>query len=509
MIRPVVLIVMDGWGIGKDRKQGNAIAMARPRNFGRLWRTYPHTTLKAHGEFVGLPKGTQGNSEIGHLNIGSGRIVYHPLVKINKAIEDKSFFRNKAFLDAIKHCKKRHSTLHIMGLVQDQGVHAHQDHLFALLRLCRQERFRNVMIHFFSDGRDTPPKSALIFLSRLEKEMRKAGVGKIATVMGRYYAMDRDNRWPRTEKAYGALTGNAERTAKTAKEAITNAYSLGETDEFITPTAIGGFDGIKSGDAVIFFNYRLDRARQLTKAFVEKKFGKFRREYVSGLFFVCMTEYYKDVPAHVAFEQESMSNLFGEVIARRGLRQLRISETEKYAHVTFFFNGQVEAPSKWEDRILMPSPKVPTYDLKPEMSAYEITDRLISELRRQKYDAVICNLVNCDMVGHTGVMPAVVKAVRTVDECVGRITAAVLRQGGAAIVTADHGNAELKRGRKGEILTAHTTNDVPLILVTDDSRFKSAKLRKGILADIAPTMLQLLGVPKPKEMTGASLILRK
>lgn len=507
-IEPVVLVVMDGWGMRREKK-GNAITMANPKNFKNLWKKYPNTMLKASGEYVGLPKGTQGNSEIGHLNIGSGRIPNVPLVRINNAIKDGFFFKNKTLLRAIAHCRKRCSTLHLMGLVQDQWVHAHQEHLFALLEFCRQQRFRNVAIHFFSDGRDTPPKSALKYLSALERVMRRTGIGRIATVIGRYYAMDRDNRWNRTELAYNALTGKPERTAKSAKEAILSAYKLGESDEFIKPTAVGGFDGIKQGDAVIFFNYRLDRARQLTKAFVEKRFAHFKRQQLRDLFFVCMTEYYKDVPAHIAFGPVSMRNLFGEVVARNGLRQLRISETEKYAHVTFFFNGQVEKPNRGEDRILVPSPKVPTYDLKPEMSAYEVTDRLISEIRKKKYDVVICNLVNCDMVGHTGMMPAILKAVKTVDECVGKITTAVLGQGGAVLVTADHGNAELKYGRKGEILTAHTTSDVPLILVTDHQNLRSARLRRGVLADIAPTMLQLLGIKRPKEMTGSSLILMR
>jgi 2,3-bisphosphoglycerate-independent phosphoglycerate mutase len=511
-IKPVVLIIMDGWG-ESSKAQGNAIKLAKLKAFPNLWRSYPHTTLRAHGEYVGLPVGTQGNSEVGHLNMGSGRIIYHPLVKINKAIKDKTFFKNKELLAAVRHCKARDSTLHLMGLVQDQTVHANQEHLFAILELCRKERFKDVLIHFFSDGRDSPPKSAQKNLTALEKAVRMTGVGRIATVMGRYYAMDRDNRWDRTEKAYNALIGNAERTAgtartaRTAKEAIAKAYSLGETDEFIKPTTIGNYNGIKKGDSIIFFNYRLDRARQITKAFVEKSFKEFKRKSIPDLYYVCMTEYYKDVPAHVAFKNESMSQLLGEVLARNGLKQLRISETEKYAHVTFFFNGQIEKPNKGEDRVLIPSPKVPTYDLQPEMSAYEITQKLVAAVRKGRYNVIICNLVNCDMVGHTGVMPAVIRAVETVDKCVGEITDAVLASGGAAFLTADHGNAELKRGKKGEILTAHTTSDVPFILVTGNERFKRVRLRKGILADIAPTMLELLGIKKPKEMTGSSLIL--
>ncbi|VVB73748.1 2,3-bisphosphoglycerate-independent phosphoglycerate mutase [uncultured archaeon] len=507
-IRPVVLIVMDGWGIRKERK-GNAIAMARPRNFLSLWKEYPHATLKAHGEFVGLPKGIQGNSEIGHLNIGSGRIPNVPLVRINKAIKDGSFFRNRTFVGAIDHCRKRKSRLHLMGLVQDQWVHAHQDHLFALLELCAKERFRDVDIHFISDGRDTPPKSALRFLAKLESVIRRTGVGRISTVIGRYYAMDRDNRWERTRLAYSELAGNPERRAPTARDAISQAYRLGETDEFIRPTAIGDFDGIKDGDSVIFFNYRLDRARQITKAFVEKRFKGFERKRMKEIYYVAMSEYYKGMPAHVAFKPTFMRDLLGEIVSRKGIRQLRISETEKYAHVTFFFNGQVEAPNKGEDRILIPSLKVPTYDLKPEMRAHEISDRLVSEIGKGKYGVIVCNLVNCDMVGHTGVLPATVKAVKVVDQCIGEIATAAIGAGGAAIITADHGNAELKLGKKNETLTAHTANDVPFILVTEDPGFRNAKLRKGDLTDIAPTVLELLGIRKPKAMTGRSLILRR
>ena len=505
-MNPVVLIVMDGWGIRKEKK-GNAIAMARPKNFLSLWKRYPHTTLKAHGEFVGLPKHIQGNSEIGHLNIGSGRIPGVPLIQINKAMRDGSFFRNKTLIGAINHCKKRGSTLHLMGLVQDQWVHAHQDHLFALLELCAKENFRNVDIHFFSDGRDTPPKSALRFLAGLERVMRRTKVGKISTVIGRYYTMDRDTRWERTRMAYSGLTGKPERSAPTARDAILQAYSLGETDEFIKPTAIGDFDGMTDRDAIIFFNYRLDRARQITKAFVEQGFKGFPRKRMEDVYYVSMSEYYKGMPAHIAFKPIYMHNLLGETISRRGLRQLRISETEKYAHVTFFFNGQIEKPNKGEDRILIPSLKIPTYDLKPEMRAREITDRLISELRKDRYNVIICNIVNCDMVGHTGVMPATIKAVRTVDECIGRIVSAVVGYGGVTLITADHGNAELKRGKKNETLTAHTTSDVPFLLVAKDEAFRNMRLRKGDLTDIAPTVLELLSIRKPKEMTGRSLIL--
>ena len=506
--KPVVLVIMDGWGLRKEKK-GNAIAAANPKNFLSLWKKYPHTTLKAHGEAVGLPKGIQGNSEIGHLNIGSGRIPSIPLVRINQAIKNSSFFKNKPLLGAIHHCRKNNSTLHIMGLVQDQWVHAHESHLYALLELCRKERFRDVMIHFLTDGRDTPPKSSVEFLKRLEKEMRKTKVGTIATVIGRYYAMDRDKRWERTQKAYLGLIGKPERKAKNAKEAIELAYSLGETDEFIKPTAIGNFEGVKEGDSLIFFNYRLDRARQITKAFVEKDFKGFKRERIKDLYYVCMSEYYDDVPAHVAFKPVFMHNLLGEIISKNGMKQFRTSETEKYAHVTFFFNGQVEKPNKGEDRVLIPSLKIPTYDIQPEMRAREITDTIISQMKKKKYDVIISNLVNCDMVGHTGNFPAIVKAVKTVDECIGRLAEEVIKHDGVLMITADHGNAEFKKGKKNEMLTAHTTADVPFIIVTEYEKLRGSKLRNGALKDISPTILDILGVNKPKEMTGKSLILRK
>jgi 2,3-bisphosphoglycerate-independent phosphoglycerate mutase len=501
---PLVLIIMDGWGMAPAGK-GNAITLAGTPNFNYFWKNYPHTTLHAAGEPVGVPAGMQGSSEVGHLNIGAGRIVYQSWVRINNAIKDKSFFKNKEFLEAIGNCKKHKSALHIMGLVQDQGVHAHQDHLFALLRLCRMQKFRDVWIHFLSDGRDTPPKSALTYLHALEGEMKRTRVGRIGTVIGRYYAMDRDNRWERTHKAYVALADAIGMHVRDARHGIEKAYASGETDEFITPKIVRGYPGMKDSDSVIFFNYRLDRTRQLTKAFVEPGFKEFKRKKLN-LFYVGMTEYYSGMHAHVAFGPQNMKKLFGEIIAKAGLRQLRISETEKYAHVTFFFNGQIEKKNKGEDRILIPSPKVPTYDLEPEMSAYEITRRLVDELDKGRHDVIICNLVNCDMVGHTGKMQPIIKAVRTVDDCMGKIVRKALLMNGTVIITADHGNAEEKRGKNGEMLTAHTINDVPLILASLDDKLKNAELRNGKLADISPTMLQILGIKKPKEMTAESLI---
>ena len=501
---PLVLIIMDGWGIAPAGR-GNALTLAKTPNFNAFWNKYPHTELHASGEPVGVPAGMQGSSEVGHLNIGAGRIVYQSWIRINNAIRDKSFFENKEFTAAIQNCKRKKSALHIMGLVQDQGVHAHQEHLFALLKLCKMQKFKDVWIHFFSDGRDTPPKSALTYLHALEKQMQKLKVGRIGTVMGRYYSMDRDNRWERTQKAYSALANAAGMHVKTARDGIEKAYAVGETDEFITPKIIDDYHGMKDGDSIIFFNYRLDRARQITKAFVENDFNEFKRNKLK-IHYVGMTEYYSGMHAHVAFGPQNMKNLLGEVIAKHGLKQLRISETEKYAHVTFFFNGQNEKPNKGEDRILIPSPKVATYDLKPEMSANEVISKLVAELDKGKYSVVICNLVNCDMVGHTGKMKAIIKAVETVDECMGRIAKKTLDMNGTALITADHGNAEDKIGKNGEILTAHTINDVPFILVSSNEKLKNAKLRKGILSDISPTMLQILDIKKPKEMTAGSLI---
>ena len=503
--RLLVLIIMDGWGIAPAGKE-NAISLARTPNFNELWKSCPHTTLHASGEPVGVPAGMQGSSEVGHLNIGAGRIVYQSWVRINNAIKDKSFFKNPELLAAIKSCKKKKSSLHLMGLVQDQGVHAHQDHLFALLKLCKMQKFKDVWIHFFSDGRDTPPKSALTYLYALEKEMKKLGFGKIGTIIGRYYAMDRDNRWERTEKAYWALAEARGMHVRNASEGIEKAYAAGESDEFITPKIVDDFQGMKNNDSVIFFNYRLDRTRQITKAFVEPGFKEFKRKKLK-LHYVGMTEYYSGMHAHVAFGPQNMKNLLGEIISKHGLKQLRISETEKYAHVTFFFNGQMEKANKGEDRILIPSPKVATYDLKPEMSVYEVTNKLVEELGKNKHDVVICNLVNCDMVGHTGKMHEIIKAIEAVDECVGKIARKTLQMNGTVIITADHGNAEVKISKEGEILTAHTINDVPLILVSGNEKLKNAKLKKGKLADIAPTMLQLFGIKKPKEMTAESLII--
>jgi 2,3-bisphosphoglycerate-independent phosphoglycerate mutase len=505
MKSPLILIIRDGWGIN-PKKEGNAILLGKTPNTNRYEKEYPHCVLKCHGEYVGLPAGNQGNSEVGHLNIGAGRVVYQSLTRIDKSIEDGSFFRNNAFLKAIKNCKKKKSRLHIMGLIQDQGVHAVTRHGIALLELAKKEGLEDVYVHAFTDGRDTPPQSAENYLRQLQDAINNLGIGRVASVMGRYYSMDRDNRWDRTELAYNALVKGEGRKVKSWKEAIEDAYSRKETDEFIKPRVID-FDGIKDKDSVIFFNYRLDRARQLTHAFTDKEFSNFKREK-RDVFYVAFTDYYDKMNAEIAFPPITNKNLLGEVLSRKGLYQLRAAETEKYAHVTFFFNGQNETPFKNEIRVLINSPKVATYDLKPEMSAYEVTEAVIDKINEDKYDVIIINFANGDMVGHTGVLKAAIKAVETVDLCIGKIVdLAVKEKKGIVIITADHGNCEeMIDYVTGKAKTAHTTNDVPFIVVSDDKKLKDVKLRNGILADIAPTMLEILDIKKPKEMTGESLI---
>ncbi len=500
--RPLILIIRDGWGHNPKRDK-NAIALAKTPNTDKLMRECPHTLVHTSGERVGLPGGSQGNSEVGHLNLGAGRIVYQMQVRINRSIEDGSFFRNREILSAIENCRKRNSSLHIMGIAQDEGVHGLADHCIAILRLCRRMGFRDVLCHAFTDGRDSPPKSASRYIGKIENAMKGMGLGRVATVTGRYYAMDRDRRWERVRVAYNALTKGRGERAGSWRQALEDAYRVGETDEFIRPRIIGDFRGMKDGDSVIFYNYRLDRARELTRAFVERGFREFPRRLLD-LRYICFTEYYRGVNAGVAFGPVPLKNTFGGYIARKGLRQLRISETEKYAHVTFFFNGQIEEPSRNEDRILVPSPKVPTYDLRPEMSAYEVTDALVKELEKKRHDVIVCNLVNGDMVGHTGNLKAAVRACEAVDDCIGRIVKAALGLGGILLIGADHGNAEEMHGGHR---TTHTLNDVPYILVAGDPKLRKCRLRKGgNLGDVAPTMLEILGLPKPGEMTGESLI---
>ncbi|MBE3575056.1 MAG: 2,3-bisphosphoglycerate-independent phosphoglycerate mutase [Firmicutes bacterium] len=507
--RPVVLVVMDGFALG-PAGEGNAIWRAHTPHLDRYFREYPHCTLEASGEAVGVMAGQMGDSNVGHLNIGAGRIVYQDLVRIDKAIREGDFFRNPVLRGAMEHARTHHSHVHLMGLVSPGGVHSHSRHLYALLQLAAQMQVAQVFVHAFLDGRDVPPASAREYLQELEDRCREYRVGRIATICGRYYAMDRDKRWQRVEKAYRAMVLGEGLTAPSALAALDAAYERGETDEFVVPTVIADAQGhpvatVKPDDAVIFFNFRYDRARELTWAFTQPDFSGFARPRdLSSLEFVCMTRYDEELHAKVAFPPQELKNTLGEVLGNRGLRQLRIAETEKYAHVTFFFNGGEEREFPGEERILVPSPKVATYDLQPEMSAYPVTDKLVEAIESGRFDVIIANYANCDMVGHTGVMPAAIKAVETVDTCVGRVVDAVLAAGGEILVTADHGNADqmLEPG-SDKPHTAHTLNPVPAILI---GHRQPVRLRDGILADIAPTLLEILGIPKPPEMTGSSLM---
>ena len=504
--RPVCLIIRDGWGRGKE-EESNAIYMAKTPFTDVYERDYPTTLIEASGLSVGLPRGYQGNSEVGHLNIGAGRTVYQSLTRIDKSVEDGDFFTNEAFVGAIDFAKSGGGNLHLMGLVQEEGVHAVTRHCAALLKLCRDKGFDRVFVHAITDGRDTPPKSAVEHLELLQKGIDEAGVGRVATVIGRYYAMDRDNRMDRTELAYHAIMEAKGAPAENWRAAIDGAYAAGETDEFIKPRIISSanYKGVSEKDAVIFFNYRLDRTRQITKAMVEPSFDAFPRgnnPLVKR--FVGMTHYYDNGHFVIAYPEIKNTNILGEFLANRGLKQLRCAETEKYAHVTFFFNSQLNDPFPGEDRILVDSPKVATYDLKPEMSIYEVRDKLVEAINGGKHDAVICNFANGDMVGHTGVYDAIVKAVEAVDTCVHDVVEAVMAKGGACIVTADHGNAEQTKLPDGTPMTSHTTNPVPLTVIG----VGNVKLRNdGRLADIAPTLLQLMGETPPVEMTGKTLIL--
>jgi len=506
------LIILDGFGCRKDEEY-NAIFTDGAKNINALKEAYPYTELQASGLDVGLPEGQMGNSEVGHLNIGAGRIVYQELTRITKSIEDGDFFENPALLGAMENCKKNDSALHLMGLCSDGGVHSHLKHLSALVEMAKRNGLTKVFIHCFMDGRDVPPSSGKGYIEQLEGELEKIGCGKIASVMGRYYAMDRDNRFERVQLAYAAMTYGEGETAASAVEAMQQSYDAGVVDEFVKPTVVLT-DGkptatISENDSVIFFNFRPDRAREISRAYIFEDFDGFeRRNGFFPLYYVSMTQYDKNFEGHleIAFKPESMKNTLGEYLASCGKTQLRIAETEKYAHVTFFFNGGVEAPNANEDRALIPSPKVATYDLKPEMSAYEVTDEAVKRIESGAYDVMILNFANCDMVGHTGVMEAAVAAVHAVDTCVERVVKAILATGGRCIITADHGNAELMWDTAADApFTAHTTNPVPCILV-DESR-KSVSLRKdGRLSDLAPTLLELLDLPVPAEMSGKSLI---
>lgn len=503
---PVVLVILDGWGLSEHRG-GNAIALADTPNMTRYWQEFPHATLQAAGEAVGLPAGQMGNSEVGHLNIGAGRVVYQDLTRINLAVKDGSFFRNPVLVDAMN--KGAKGSLHLIGLLSDGGVHSHIDHLEALLKMAADHGLQRVFVHAFLDGRDVPPSCARGYIDRIDKLTVGLSTGKIASLMGRYWAMDRDRRWDRVAKAYSALVEGQGFTASSAGEALEMAYARGETDEFVQPTVVTAegkpLTTIRTDDTVIFFNFRPDRAREITRSLVDPAFNGFERKVFPSVHFVCLTEYDRTIEAPVAFGPENLVNTLGQVLAQAGKKQLRLAETEKYAHVTFFFNGGVEAPNPGEERLLVPSPKVPTYDFKPEMSALELTEAFRERITWDKYDCVIMNYANSDMVGHTGVMDATIAAVTAVDSCLGQVVEDTVNRGGVVLITADHGNAEEMTDPAGAVHTAHTTNPVPFILVTLENKNVSLK-DAGSLSDIAPTILSLLGIPKPVEMTGHSLI---
>lgn len=503
MKKPLALIIMDGFG-NNPSDYGNAIHAANKPNIDRLFANGVVTEIGASGLDVGLPDGQMGNSEVGHTNIGAGRIVYQELTRISKSIKDGDFFENETLKIAIDNCNKNDKALHLLGLLSDGGVHSHNEHLYGLLQMAKKNNISKVYVHAFMDGRDVPPSSGKDFIKDLQSKMDEIGVGEIASVMGRYYAMDRDNRWERVSLAYGAMVDGEGNQSDNAVETMQKSYDENVTDEFVIPTVIKGTERINSGDSVIFFNFRPDRAREITRTLVDENFDGFKRK--KGFFpltFVCMTQYDVTMPnVSVAFKPQSLTNTMGEYLSKNGKTQLRIAETEKYAHVTFFFNGGVEATFEGEDRALINSPKVATYDLKPEMSAYEVCDEVVSRINSDKYDVIILNYANCDMVGHTGVFDAAKAAVEAVDTCVGKTVDAILAKGGVALITADHGNADQMYEPDGSPFTAHTTNKVPFVVCGAD-----VKLREGgKLADIAPTMLQLMGLEQPKEMDGVSLI---
>lgn len=510
--RPVVLIILDGWGMNHHTEQVDAVRLAHPVNFERYKKEYPFTELRADGEFVGLPEGQFGNSEVGHLNIGAGRVVYQLLPKITKEIREGLILDNKPLSDVMNKTKESGKALHIMGLMSDGGVHSHINHIIGLVDMAKKKGLSEVYVHALMDGRDTPPESGAGYLAEMQKALDEIGLGKIVSVIGRYYGMDRDNNWDRIELAYNALFSGEGATAASVEEGIKASYAEGVTDEFVKPLKVvenGTPAGIiKEGDGVIFANFRPDRARQLTRAIIEDDFKGFARKVHPKVNFVCMAQYDSTFDVPVAYPPQKIVNGFGEVVSKAGLIQVRTAETEKYAHVTFFFNGGVEEPYEGEIRLLSDSPKVATYDLQPEMSAYKVKDRLIEELNTGKVDTVILNFANPDMVGHTGVVDAVIAACQAVDNCTGQIVNKVLELDGAVLITADHGNADLLVDPEtGAPYTAHTVNPVPFILITND--MKDAKLRTdGKLADLTPTMLDLLGLEKPAEMDGETLIIK-
>jgi 2,3-bisphosphoglycerate-independent phosphoglycerate mutase len=509
-LKPVALIILDGWGI-HPRKEANAILQARPPFYNRLVANYPHTRLYTSGKAVGLPDGQMGNSEVGHMTLGAGRIVYQDFSRINKAIRDKSFFKNLALVKAIEAAKREKSALHLLGLVSDGGVHSHIDHLFALLEMAKDRGLKRVMIHVFLDGRDTPPQAGITYLKRLNQKLRRMKVGQVATIMGRYYAMDRDSRWNRVQKAYEAMVLGMGNVSRSPIEALTRSYEVKVNDEFMVPAVIVDPAGkplatIQDRDSVIFFNFRADRARQLTRVLTQKEFSQFPRQVVPQLSsFVCMTSYDDQFDLPVAFGPVRLTRLLGEILSQKGMRQLRIAETEKYAHVTYFFNGGDENVFPGEERVLIPSPRhVATYDQSPEMSAAQVTEEAVKRIKTGSYDFVLMNYANPDMVGHTGVLSAAVKAVGVVDTCLARVIGAIQEMGGVVILTADHGNLEqMIDYDTGQPHTSHTTHPVPLLITQ-----QGLKLRpKGTLADVAPTVLHLMGIQPPAEMTGRSLIL--
>ncbi|QHQ62736.1 2,3-bisphosphoglycerate-independent phosphoglycerate mutase [Anaerocolumna sedimenticola] len=511
--KPTVLMILDGYGLN-DKKEGNAVKLANTPVMNKLMAEYPFVKGNASGMAVGLPEGQMGNSEVGHLNMGAGRIIYQELTRITKEIQDGDFFKNDALLQAMENCKKQNSDLHLYGLLSDGGVHSHITHLYGLLEMAKREGLTNVYVHAFLDGRDTAPTSGKSFAEALTKKMGELGIGKIATVMGRYYVMDRDNRWDRVEKAYRAMVMGEGETAENGIAAIQKSYDSAVNDEFVLPTVImengKPVATIKENDSVIFFNFRPDRAREITRAFCDDEFNGFRRDKGRmPLTYVCFTEYDVTIKNKiVAFHKISIDNTFGQFLAANSMKQLRLAETEKYAHVTFFFNGGVEVPNEGEERILVNSPKVATYDLQPEMSAFDVANNLVEAIKSLKYDVIIVNFANPDMVGHTGIQDAAIKAVEAVDKCVGMAYEALLSAHGQMFICADHGNAEqLIDYTTGEPFTAHTINEVPFILVNYD---KDYTLKEGgCLADIAPTMIEMMGMKQPKEMTGKSLLIKK
>ncbi len=512
--KPLVLIILDGWGAGESPK-GNATSIAKTPNIDRLMTEFPHTLIGAAGEDVGLPNGQMGNSEVGHLNIGAGRIVYQDLTRITKAIKDGIFFQNKTIIKAMENVKQNNSKLHLMGLLSDGGVHSHQTHLYAFIKMAKDLQLNDLIIHAFLDGRDTPPDSGIEYVRQLENEIKIIGLGRIGSVSGRYYAMDRDKRWDRTKLAYDALVYGQGQTANSAVEAVQQSYSNGIYDEFIKPTTIlktassikEHSSVIEESDSIIFFNFRPDRARQLTRAFVVEDFNDFDRgANPPNVYLICLTEYDEKLPAPVAFKPENLTKILTDVLSDNKLKQLRIAETEKYAHVTYFFNGGDESPRPLEDWCLIDSPKVATYDLKPEMSAHEVTDEAIKRINSNKYDVIIMNYANPDMVGHTGILEAAIIAAEVVDECLGKVVKEIFNMDGEVLVTGDHGNLEEMVDEKNNgAITAHTVNKVPFIYITE----KKIKLKKdGRLADIAPTILDILGLVQPGEMNGQSLLIQ-